>query len=186
MLAPDVIEEIAVLIRTGFYDKDRLMEIVCEELYEPGELDADEVSAAIDAQHTEWLSEKKGWPARTDCDRLDDAFAALEKRGIIAMQNAGYTQSDGYDDFREAYESHPRKSAIVGYCFYHEQDLEHALHGDGLFFAFGPVDPKAEETKGPEIGNIVREELERVGFTVDWDGTFAKRLSVPKFVWQRR
>ncbi len=60
------------------------------------------------------------------------------------------------------------------------------MQGDELFFAFGPVDPKEEETKGPKIGRIVREELERVGLKVDWDGTFAKRMSIPNLVWQRR
>jgi hypothetical protein len=68
---------------------------------------------------------------------------------------------------------------------YHGKDLERAVRGGGLYVAFGPVDPGEEETKGPEIGNIVREELERVGFHVDWEGTFAKRMHVPKLLWQR-
>ncbi len=110
----------------------------------------------------------------------------MNKRGIIALQNAGYTQGDGYDDFLDAYDNHPNRSSVIGYCYYHGQDLERAVTGDGLFLAFGPLDPKDEETKGPEIGNTVREELERAGLCVDWDGTFTNRLSVPDLVWQRR
>lgn len=186
MLAEETKAEIAVLVRSAFYDKTRLMEILCEEMYEPGELEQSEVSAAIDAELLKWSEEKKEWPKITDCDRLDTAFAALQKRGILALHNAGYTQSDGYDDFLAALARHPNKSSIVGYCFYHGQDVERAIQGGGLYFAFGPVDPKAEENEGPKIGSTVRDELERAGLHVDWDGTFAKRMSVPKFLWQRR
>lgn len=186
MLAPEVVEEISTLVRSGFYDKARLSQVFLEEMYEPGELDDADVSAAIDAATQEWEAEKKQWPAVTDCDRLDRAFAAINNRGVIALQNAGYTQSDGYQDFREAYENHPSKSEIIGYCFYHGQDVERAVRGCGLFFAFGPTDPASEETEGPQIGNIVREELERVGLKLDWNGTFAKRMSVPNIVWQKR
>jgi hypothetical protein len=186
MLPRETLEEISALVRSGFYDKERLMEIFCEGRYAPGELDRDDVSAAIDSQFAQLETEKKAWPAVTDCDRLDSVFAAMNKRGIIALQNAGYTQSDGYSDFLQAYKNHPDKSSVIGYCFYHEQDLERVVRGDPLFLAFGPLDPDDEELKGPEIGRIVREELERAGLKVDWDGTFENRLSVPNLVWQRR
>jgi hypothetical protein len=186
MLKPGVSDEITKLVRAGFYDKERLTQIVSEELFAPGELDAADVAAAVDQEFAKHEAEKKTWPAITDCDRLDAAFAALNKRGIIALHNAGLTQSDGYDDFRAALMSRPQPASVVGYCFYHSQDVERAIQGDGLFLAFGPRNPKDEETKGPEIGIVVREELERAGLKVKWDGTFAARMSVPQFVWQKR
>jgi len=186
MLEPEVLEEISTLVRSGFYNKERLVTVFCEEMYAPGQLNPNEVSTQIDVAFEKWKSEKQTWPAVTDCDRLDSAFTAMNNRGIIALQNAGYTQSDGYSDFREALENHPNKSSVVGYCFYHAQDVERAVRGGGLYLAFGPVDPKDEETKGLEIGNIVRNELERTGLQVDWDGKWDKRLSIPKLVWQRR
>jgi hypothetical protein len=186
MLKPDVRDEIAKLVRAGFYDKKRLLQIVGEELYAPGELDPNDLAAAIDEEVAKHEAEKKAWPDVTDCDRLNAAFAALNKRGIIALHNAGFTQSDGYEDFRAALKSHPQRATVLGYCFYDSQDVEHAVQGEGLHLAFGPVRPKDEESKGPEIGRIVREELERAGLKVKWDGTFATRMSVPQFVWQRR
>ena len=186
MLAVDVIDEITTLVRSGFYTRDQLACIFCEERYAPGELEADEVLTAIDAALATWEEEKRSWEGVTDCDRLDAAFAALNERGIIAIQNAGYTQSDGYDDFLEAYANCEDKSNIQGYCFYHGQDLEHAVRGRALFLAFGPADPDQEESKGPEIGQIVKEEMERAGLSVDWDGTFARRLSIPDLKWQKR
>ncbi len=185
-LSPTIQEEIALLVRAAFYDKPRIVEIICEEIYEPGTLDANDVAKAIDREFVKWSAEKNTWPNVTDCDQIDTAFAAIEKRGIIALQNAGITQSDGLDDFNEAYARNPNKASIVGYCFYHGQDMDRAIHGSGLYLAFGPVDPNEETTKGPVVGKIIREELERVGFVVEWDETFAKRIFIPKFVWQRR
>jgi hypothetical protein len=183
---PEVKEEIAVLVRSGFWDKPRISEIVCEEMYEPGEQDPSEVASTIDDELVKLAEEKKTWPAITDCDRLNSAFDKMSHRGILAMHNAGNTQSDGYDDFIEAYARHPNKNTIIGYCYYHGQDLERAVRGGGLFFAFGPADPKKEDTEGPTVGKMICEELERAGLHVEWDGTFGKRIRVPKFLWQKR
>lgn len=186
VLPADVLDEIDAIVRMGFYERGDIAQMFLEELYKPGELDEQAVSAAIDEAIGKLNDAKKRWPAVTDCDRLDKAFEALNTRGIVAMQNAGYTQSDGYDEFLEAYANHPKKSEVIGYCFYHWQDLAGAVHGRGLFLAFGPADPEREETEGTKVGTIVREELERAGLEVQWTGTFASRMSLPKFVWQRR
>jgi hypothetical protein len=174
------------MVRTGFYDKQRLMDVFCEEMYAPGELESSAVSSALDAEFGRLAAAKTTWPAVTDCDRLNGAFDAISKRGIIAIQNAGYTQSDGYHDVRMAYDRSSHKGGIRGYCYYHGQDLEHAVRGEGLLLSFGPIDPEDEETKGPEIGRIIREELEARGFEVAWNGTFSQRIHVPKLNWQRR
>ena len=57
------------------------------------------------------------------------------------------------------------------------------LHGSGLYFAFGPIDPAEEQTIGVEVGTIIRKELEHASLAVDWDGTFENRLSIPKLNW---
>lgn len=186
MLENETVSEIATLVRSAFYDKDGLLKIFCEQKYEPDELDPNDVSATIESEFAKWESEKETWPEVTDCDRLDKAFDEMNSRGVIALQNAGYTQDDGCVECREIYQCHYDKASVVGYCFYHEQDLERAVVGGGLHFGFGPIDPKDEQTIGREVGNIVREELEKAGLKVDWDGTFDKRLSVPELVWQRR
>jgi hypothetical protein len=185
-LSPETLREIDSLVRGGFEERARIIEILCEEMYAPGELAEAEVTAAVDAALASLASDKTTWPATTDCDRLDNAFAALNARGIIALQNAGYTQSDGYDDVRESYGKHSNRDTVIGYCFYHGQDLERAVHGEGLYLAFGPMDAKKEETEGPRIGAMVVEELVRAGFAVKWRGTFAQRIFVPDIDWKRR
>src|SRR5262249_28094424 len=109
MLSSETIAEIRAQVRCGCYDKERLMAVFCEEMYEPGELSPGEVSDALDREFQQFEFEKASWPPVTDCDRLDRAFEAIRKRGLIALQNAGYTQSDGQSDVSEAYAASQNK-----------------------------------------------------------------------------
>jgi len=185
-LSPDTLREIDALVRGGFEERGRIIEILCEEMYAPGELDEPEIVAAVDAAFASLARDQASWPAVTDCHRLDRVFVALNERGIIALQNAGYTQSDGYDDIRESFAQRSDRENVIGYCFYHGQDLERAVRGEGLYLAFGPIDARNEATQGPRIGATIVEELERAGFAVRWDGTFAQRIHVPDIDWKRR
>lgn len=182
----DALTEIQSLVRGGFEDRERIVEILTEEMYAPGELDAEAVEQAVDAALHEHEQAKKTWPATTDCDRLDAAFEALAQRGVIALHNAGYTQSDGYSNVREAYGDAPDRARIVGYCFYHGQDLARAVEGGGLFLAFGPMDARTEDTEGPRVGRLVIEALQHAGLQVQWDGTFKQRIHMADFDWKRR
>lgn len=185
-LPDEVIQQISTFVRAGFESRGRIVEILCEETYEPGELDRSEVEFQVNAAFTSLKSERRRWPEVTDCDKLDLAFAALLKRGVMALQNAGYTQSDGYHDVLEAVDGQPDKTLFVGYCFYHGQDLERVVQGGGLHLAFGPIDPRTEQTEGVRVGQIVVSELAAQGFEVEWPGTFDKRIFVPRFDWKRR
>jgi hypothetical protein len=186
MLSPEILDQMRTQVRCGFYDKDRLIALFCEEMYAPGELSPDEVSDAIDRELELFEEEQESWPPDTDCDRLDRAFEAMSQRGLIALQNAGFTQSDGYEEVSDAYLDVEDEDQIIGYCFYHGQDLERAVRRGGLYLAFGPADPKDEETKGPLVGRMICEELQRVGLEVKWNGTFKDRIFIPKILWQRR
>ncbi len=135
---------------------------------------------------TQSLSCKTRWPKVTDCDRLDNAFTALRRRGIVALHKAGNDQSDGHDIFRYTCSRANDRNSIIGYCFYHLQDLERAIDGGGLYISFGPTDPKMEEVEGAKIGRSVKQELGRAGLEVIWDETFAKRIFIKKFEWRRR
>jgi hypothetical protein len=185
-LSPDTLREIEGFVRSGFEERDRIIEIICQERYAPGELDEAEVTAAVDAAFASLARDKTTWPTTTDCDRLDGVFAALNTRGIIALQNAGYTQSDGYDDVVQIYAERSDRDTIIRYCFYHGQDLDRAVQGQGLHLAFGPMDAQKEQTEGPRIGAMIADELTRAGFAVTWNGTFAQRIFVPVIDWKRR
>ncbi len=187
MALPDeVIFEIQTHVRGGFEDEDDIFDIIADEAFELSGPERDEARSEIARIWAEHEAEKASWPAVTDCDRLDSAFRALSRMGIICLQNAGLTQSDGYQDFREALSRHPNPMEVQGYCFFHGQDLARAVNGQGLYIAFGPSDPQQEEQEGPTIGKLVLAELERVGLSVVWDGTFDQRIFVPKLRWQQR
>ncbi len=116
-------------------------------------------------------------------DRLDRAFEALNVQGIIALQNAGYTMSDGITEISE--ELHRRGRAnIQGYCFCHGQDLERAVDGAGVMLAFASLDDDPAHKQ--EVGRLVKEAMENFGFAVEWNGDPEKRLNLPAVDWKRR
>ena len=188
MLPDDVRSEVATLVRTGVHDRESLVEQFTLERYEPGELDADAVAAEVAAQFAAHAEEQKAYPEITDCDRLDAAFAALNGRGLVALQNVGFSQGDGFEEVKAAARARIADGGDVpiGHCFYHVQDLERAAAGGPLYLAFGPRRPSEERTVGVEIGGMIREELERAGLKVEWDGTFDSRLCVHSLKWQKR
>lgn len=185
-LPAEVLEEISVHVRGGFESPERVFEVFQSELYAPGDWDPDLLRAAIAEAFSRHERDKLSWPETTDCDRLDACFRELNDHGVVSLQNAGFTQSDGYDDFLAVYERLSDPDAVVGYCFFHWQDLEKAIQGEGLHLAFGPANPKEEETGGVRVGHQVAEVFRRAGFTVDWPGTFAKRILIPGFDWKKR
>lgn len=182
---PDVVQEIRAVVRGGFFDEEEIVTQFAEERFEPGELDVAEVRAVVARERDELRREQKTWLRPTDCDRLTHAFEALRRAGIVALENAGYTQSDGLDDVVETFATEPPGAPWIGYCFFHGQDLERAVAGGGLFLAFGPKDASKEESEGPAIGRRIVAELERQGLSAQWNGTFAERIHVTPFDWRK-
>jgi len=176
-----ILDSIHSWVWSGFYSPEEVNEMIDDIL----EADAHEqmLRAAVAPEFAKKQQAEQTWPAITDCNRLDNAFAALDQRGILCLQNAGYTMSDGHDDANELLSKQPR-GRYFGYCFYHGQDLERAVKGGGLMLAFNHVDGNVPDKI--KVGNAVKEELERNGFVLDWKGTAEERIGIPKFDWKRR
>ncbi len=178
-------EAIRFCVRSGFYGVEQSVELIRETVYAPGPVDEGWLRSEIEAAFAEHRRQAAGWPDQTDCDRLDRVFASLNEQGIVAIQNAGYTQSDGFSDAKEAYvAAGGEDSKIAGYCFYHRQDLERAVKGEGLWLAFGCF--AGGDGRGVGVGQRVAAEAEAGGFATRWDGTVAKRILLPNIHWQRR
>lgn len=170
---------------SGCYEADEIVEIINESIFWQGEIDKAWLGAEIKKAFRKQRAEEKTWPATTDCDRLDQVFASLEGQGIMALQNAGYEQSDGISDVAQFYhEAGGEQSEIVGYCFYHGQDLERVMESGELWLTYGDI--LGDDGKGVEIGRRIKCELEAVGFTVDWDGSIKTRLLIRGIQWRRR
>ena len=185
-LNAEVQDEITVLVHGGFEDAERIVEIIVDEMYEPGDLDEGEVQAFVAQCYAALEHAKRSWPRVTDCDRLDQAFDQLELQGVVCLQNAGYTQSDGYSDIREELRARTDAERFIGYCFYHGQDLDRAVRGGGLLLAFGPLDAAQEHSLGLEVGQRVMRALAASGLHAQWNGSFEERISMPVFDWKCR
>lgn len=135
---------------------------------------------AVAAHH----AEQAAWPEVTDCDRLDAAFATLEASGIVARQHfsccgtCGATQIIDEMD-RVAKDGKP----VRGYTFFHVQDTEHAVEGDGLYLSYGSADQ--DKQAAVAIGHEVVAALRQHGLQPNWNGRHANRIGLP-IVWQRR
>lgn len=177
-------DRIRVWVWSGFYSLSDVLKML-DECYEDDEEDADRQMLEEYAR-SEFQAKREAeaaWPTVTDCDRLDAAFDALNRMGIIALHNAGYTLSDGISDVVEELAKSDRDK-VKGYCFYHEQDVEGVLEGYGLLLAYGDIADTATGKRA--IAEQVKAELERRGFVAEWDGDEEKRINLPGIVWQRR
>jgi len=128
----------------------------------------------------EWQDHLLAQPPDTqmsDCDRLDMAFAELESMGVVARQHFTCCQTCGNAEIGDEIEQTP---GARGYVFYHFQDTERAVEGDGLCLCYGSTEAQTEP-----IGHEVVDALQRNGLAVSWNGDLAKRIRVD-LRWQRR
>ncbi len=178
------LEYIARYVRYGFYRPDEIEQIVGEDLFS-NKIPRKRFRELVKAEGARQREEQKSWPAVTDCDRLDRAFATLEASGILALHNAGYTPSECIAEMSEQYyAAGGAQSAIVGYCFYHRQDMDHALEYHKLGLAFGDIN--GGDGPAVKIGNRVRSALEADGLRVAWTGSSERKIDVIDFRWLRR
>jgi hypothetical protein len=176
-----VFDAIKTWVKSGFYTLDDIYEMM-EDIIEE-ECDEDMLQKRASEEFLKKQQSEDSWPNLTDCDRLDFIFNELNELGIIALQNTGYTMSDGFDDVGEVLETLDRNQ-VKGYCFYHGQDLERALADEGLTLAFG--DLNAIDDQKIVVGKLITEIIKKHHFEYIWDGTANKKINIFPFKWQRR
>src|SRR5262249_15285426 len=128
--------------------------------------------------------EQSRWPEVTDCDRLDAAFAELERDGVVCRQNFSCCGNCGCAEIgAEMEEVRSAGRGVLGYAFYHMQDTESAAEGYGLCLNYGAT----EGGEGPavRIGRQIVAVLNRHGLRTEWDGSWSKRIQI-RMDWKRR
>jgi hypothetical protein len=179
-------EYIRLEVAAGFELGDVIARNAVEYLaddYDPAALTphAKKITRELIAAHKR---EQASWPETTDCDRLDAAFAELESSGVVCRQNFTCCRTCGADEIRDEMQQVARSGKTVrGYAFYHMQDTESAVEGEGLYLSYGAVQDR--EAAAVKIGQEVATALKQQGLQVDWDGTWAKRIGV-SLEWRRR
>lgn len=129
------------------------------------------------------------WPEVTDVDRLDRAFARLNEQGICAVQWAGHDMDEGLeaviDALTEAVEGGVDADHFWGVCFFHSQDMDSALDGQGLLLAFDAIGSEVAADM-QRVGQAVCEAMKHEGLETRWNGRADQRIELPHFCWQRR
>ncbi len=130
------------------------------------------------------LAEQATWPDVTDCERLDAAFARLDQAGIVCRQNVSCCGRCGaVEIWGEIGEARQAGRDVRGYAFYHVQDTDRALDGDGLYLAFGSL-AETEDT-ALAVAREITDVLEQHGLRTDWNGCWERRIGV-SLDWKRR
>jgi len=191
----DLREDARQLVAEGFSDDDAIVDILTT--WFTVDLETDETirdpevvrpvarratAAAVRAHRRQ----QARWPAVTDCDRLDAAFALLERRGVLARQHFTDCASDGLHEIgvEMADAQASRKRPVVGYAFYHTQATEVAMAGGGLFIMFGSA--VVNDVAGDKaVGRRVFRALREAGLSPVWSGDPRQSVLVP-LKWQRR
>ena len=199
MLPADTIQELREQARHSVRGGYEQLEEIVDALVELVEFDPEtqdlvasdrsravaEVGAIVAEENSSYLVEAATWPPQTDCDRITAVFADLERNGIAARENVGYTQGDLAVEMSEIVAELAKVGhSMRGWVGFHSQDIESAVDGRGLHLGFAPVDRK---NKGAwvEIGAEIVEAFKLAGFKVTWNGKANERphLAVD---WKRR
>jgi hypothetical protein len=184
--------QVAVAVRGGVETEEEILESL-EQRVEDNMLRGSSDGALLEeleAHARKLLEEQRvresGWSEPTLNDAIDSAFEELDAKGIVTLQNAGYTMSDGWADVNElaSYQDPPSRGAV----FYHGQDLERGVQGEGLWLAFGAYerDDAKQVAASLAIAREVCETLARHGVKTEWDGTAEQRIEIPPFEWRKR
>ncbi|NMK49366.1 ankyrin repeat domain-containing protein [Achromobacter sp. Bel] len=107
--------------------------------------------------------------------RLDALFEVLTQAGLVALQDAGTTQSDGFADCTEIF--HERGGAAAGlhgFCFYTRQDRNRAKKEGRLDLAFWGA-PEGADADMLRVGGLIVRAAEAAGLPVAWNGSAARR-----------
>jgi hypothetical protein len=136
----------------------------------------------------EWAKKRTAeatWPARTDFDRLDDVFKSLRSAGVLALHNAGNTQSDAHSDAGEEWHRlGGPKSELKGFVFYLGQDVEGVITDGNLYIGFATT-PNSPWTALELIQRTVLE-LKTAGFAVVAPKDVDTRILVTGLDWKKR
>lgn len=186
-------DRLRMMIDSGLYDKKAVFDTISQETADPGAkfLLAEQPKLRGYAAKRMMAREKEeqSWRDCTPNDRLDAAFKALNASGIVALQNAGWTMTTGWEDCWDAHAERQKKGAAPRGCvFYHTQDLERGVAGQSLLLAFGVFsekddgDPEGNARIASEICDVLRAH----GLELSWSGSPFARIELAPFVWRKR
>lgn len=171
-------------VAMGFWTVEQVVNYV---LSGDDAIDRPELVAQVAAAMAQRAAVVGAWPRPRNVERLAAVFARLRDERVMTIDNAGYTSQDGMDAIDEVIRDVPYK--LVGYVYFHEQDVGRCLASETLTVSFGAfreteVTASSGRSKA-EMGAHVAELLRGAGFTVDWNGEPGTKLALTGFRWDR-
>lgn len=184
----DAAVEIRRLVWSGFEPQDAMLDIVLEGYPTSAvvtDIDRQWLKTEIGRQFADKRGQESEWPSQTDWDRLDAAFIELRASGIIALHDAGMTQSDGFAEVAEEFQMRREVNVVSsGFVFYGGEDVESALSDTELYLTFGAFEKRTENT--PIVARQIIAALTKKGLRSTWRGDIGKRMLLSPFEWQKR
>jgi hypothetical protein len=177
---------VAYRVREGFESAHEIVENATDFAFERHECDdlRPEIKRIMAELLAAQRAEQAQWEGSTGCDRLDQAFAALNRQGIVARQNFSCCNNCGFTEIWDEVEQAEKHGPVEGYVFYHFQCNEQAIESGQLLMAYGCVedDPVAFS----RVANKIVAELRQAGLNASWQGTAGHPIVVEGLTWRRR
>ena len=179
-LMDEINYEIQLLIKSGFYSDDEILEIIDDEFIEEGI--SEDLFLKLFLETKEKIEEVE--EDSEDFINLKNAFDDLTKENIISIHNAGYDIEEGVQDSFELF-THLRNNKYdpVGFCFYTFEDIENVIEDNALSIAFG--DFEYDEEKGLEIAEKIVNILKSYGFDINWNESVEEIIEIKNFNWKK-
>jgi hypothetical protein len=115
-------------VRIGFDAERDILELAEDIFPEAERITIERALGAAVARRRERLA----GAGQTDCDRLDNAFAALDRAGVLTRQNFTCCNNCGYAEIWDPIaEAEARGQQLEGFAFYHRQDAEGVSSAEG-------------------------------------------------------
>ena len=185
----DVFEDlrafVAYRVREGFESVHEIIENATDYVYEThGHDDLRPEIRRITAELlVAYRAEQTGLEEPTDCDRVDKAFATLNRKGIVARQDFSCCNNCGFIEIWNEIEEEEKRQQVEGYVFYHLQAAETAIKSGQLLMAYGCVEENASTFV--RVADKIVAELRHVGLNASWGGTVYHPIVVEGIVWHR-
>lgn len=144
----------------------------------------EKAAALVDLALQVHYEDQRTWQGITDCDRIDEAFATLDRHGIIARQHFSCCQSCGHTEINTVIEQVQQIREVRGYVFFHRLDTESAMENGYFYLAYGSLSGKERESM--QIADTVLTVLQNAGLNATWNGWVRSRVCINDVVWQRR
>jgi len=181
-LIQEIDYEISILIDSGFYCCDEILEII-EEQFIDEDLSLDIINELILNRYEKNTYKQKNHET-TDFNRLVECFNQINKENIIAIHNAGYSIDEGIHDAFEVFHHLKVKNiSPYGFCFYNFQDIELAINSNLLKITFG--DFIKNEAKSLDIGKTITKIFKASGFSVKWSEDINSKIEINPFKWEK-